>query len=101
MKKDIICPNCWRKNTDIIKNWKSRVDLIIPDFVLEIWEVLRMWAEKYKENSWQWVPVNDHYAAAMRHLLAWKKWEKLDQESWKNHLVHAATNLMFIFFNDK
>jgi len=83
------------------KEGKSRVDLIIPDFVLEIWYVLKMWAEKYKENSWQWVPLNDHYASAMRHMLEWKKWEKNDKESWRHHLIHAATNLMFIFFNEK
>jgi len=81
--------------------WKSRVDLIRPEFILEIWDVLKMWAEKYVANSWQWVPTKDHYASAMRHMLAWKQWEQFDQESWKHHLIHAATNMMFIIFNEK
>ena len=81
--------------------WKPRVDLINPDFILEIWNILEFWTEKYKENSWQWVSTNKHYAAALRHLLKWKKWEKNDEESWFTHIAHAVTNLMFIYFNDK
>ena len=80
---------------------KSAVELIVPDFILEIWQVLRAWAEKYKKNSWQWVDTELHYASAIRHLLAWKNWEKLDKESWQHHLIHCATNCMFIFYNEK
>jgi len=83
------------------KKWKSRIDLISPEFILEIWNILYYWTEKYKANSWQWIPLDDHYASAMRHLLEWKKWNKYDKESWKSHIIHAATNLMFIFYNQK
>jgi len=83
------------------KEGKSRVDLIDSDFILEIWQILKFWAKKYKENSWKWVPVKDHYAACMRHLLAFNKWEIIDNESWKEHLIHAATNIMFMFYNQK
>lgn len=81
--------------------WKSRVDLIIPDFLLEMWDILRLWAEKYRENSWQWIPIKEHYWAALRHLFKFFLWEKNDQETWKSHLVHAACNIMFMFHNSK
>jgi len=81
--------------------WKSRVDLIVWDFLLDMWQVLRRWAEKYEENTRQGVDVKLHYWAAMRHLIAFKKWEIYDKESWLAHLAHVATNIMFMHTNYK
>jgi len=93
--------NGW--NTKPLKDseWKAALQYIQPDFLLQMWEVLRMWAEKYKPMSWVWVDTELHYASAMRHLLAWKKWELVDKESWLSHLIHAACNLHFIHYNEK
>ena len=77
---------------------KSRIDLIEPEFLLGLGEVLGFGAEKYEENSWQNVEnaQNRYYAAAMRHLLAYRMGETKDEESGRSHLEHAAANLMFL-----
>lgn len=81
--------------------WKSRVDLITWEFLLGLGYVLKQGAEKYEENTRQGVDVKFHYAACLRHLIAFKKWEIYDKESWLEHLVHAATNIMFMQTNYK
>lgn len=77
---------------------KNRLDLIEPEFIEGVGKVLTFGAEKYEENSWQKVEnaENRYYAAAMRHLLAWRKGEKIDPESGLNHLDHVACNIMFL-----
>lgn len=84
---------------------KNRLDLIEPEFIEGIGEVLTFGAEKYEPNSWQNVEdgINRYYGAAMRHLLAWRRGEKIDPESGKNHLYHVACNMMFLahFEGDK
>lgn len=83
------------------KEWKSRVDLIDPETLLEIWQVLRLWAEKYRENSWQNVPIKDHIWSALRHIYKYQMWQEIDNETWMNHILHAMTNLMFVNYNSK
>lgn len=84
---------------------KVRLDLIDPDFIVSVGQVLTFGAKKYAPNNWQKVddPVNRYYAAALRHLLAWRAGEKNDEESKLNHLKHVATNIMFLlhFEEDK
>ncbi len=77
---------------------KNRLDLIEPEFIEGVGKVLTFGAEKYEENNWQKVDnaENRYYAAAMRHLLAWRKGEKIDPESGLNHLDHVACNIMFL-----
>ena len=81
---------------------KPRVDLIEPDFILGLGEVLAFGAEKYSDAGWKDIE-NKHdreYASAMRHLLKWRKGEQKDEESGKNHLLHAAYNLMVLYYDD-
>lgn len=77
---------------------KNRLDLVEPEFIEGIGNTLTFGAEKYKENSWQNIEdaENRYYAAAMRHLLAWRKGEKVDSESGLSHLEHVACNIMFL-----
>ena len=77
---------------------KNRLDLIEPEFIEGVGEVLTFGAEKYEPNNWQKVedPEDRYYAAALRHLMAWRKGEATDEESGLSHLKHAATNLMFL-----
>lgn len=77
---------------------KNRLDLIEPEFIEGIGEILTFGAAKYEPNNWQNVDdaQNRYYAAAMRHLLAWRKGEKVDPESGKSHLYHVACNMMFL-----
>ena len=77
---------------------KNRLDLVQPEFIEGVGEVLTFGAAKYEPDSWQKVEdaENRYYAAAMRHLMAYRKGEAVDEESGLSHLKHAATNLMFL-----
>ena len=77
---------------------KNRLDLIEPEFIEGVGKVLTFGADKYKPNNWQKVDdaENRYYAAAMRHLMAWRKGEKTDPESGISHLDHVACNIMFL-----
>lgn len=79
---------------------KVRMDLIDPNFVTGVGQVLTFGAKKYAPNNWQKVDNAEdrYYAAALRHLLAWRAGEKLDPESGLNHLKHVATNIMFLMY---
>jgi len=81
--------------------WKSRVDLIDATMLLELWNILRLWAEKYAENSWQGIPPNKHIAACLRHIYRYQEWEEFDPETNMSHLIHAIANLMFVNYNEK
>ena len=79
-------------------NKKSRVDLIDPEFVLGVGDVLAYGAAKYGERNFELCEEPDRFfAACMRHLLAWQNGDLEDDETGKNHLLHAATNLAILF----
>lgn len=85
-------------------NNKPRMDLIEPEFLEGIAKVLTLGASKYAPDSWKtqvYEPERRYYAAALRHLAAWKKGEKTDPESGLSHLYHAACNLMFLGYFDE
>lgn len=79
---------------------KNRLDLVEPSFIEGVGEVLTFGAQKYGPDSWQNVEdgVDRYYAAALRHLLAYRKGEKMDPESGKSHLYHVACNMMFLAY---
>lgn len=83
---------------------KPKVNLVEPNFILGIAGVLTFGAKKYEESSWKTVnrAQDRYYAAAMRHILAYRKGEQFDKETGLSHLHHAATNLMFLaYFQEK
>lgn len=95
--KDTIVPKdlfVGRKNDQ----GRNRLDLIEPQFIEDVGEVLTFGAAKYEPNNWQNVEDAEdrYYAAALRHLMAWRRGEVVDEESGLSHLKHAATNLMFL-----
>lgn len=72
---------------------------LIPPFALDAMvEILTIGAKKYAPDNWRKVPdaKRRYFAAAMRHLWAWKRGEKADKETGKSHLAHAACCIYFI-----
>lgn len=82
---------------------KLRFDLITPESIEGMAEVLTFGATKYKPNSWQNVEngIDKHYASLMRHTIEWRKGEKLDKETKLHHMKHIMTNAMFIIHHEE
>lgn len=86
---------------------KARLDLIAPEILFALGEILAFGAAKYDQRNWElgmdWGRV---FGALMRHMWAWwgGKTETnenflfgvLDMETGKSHLWHAACCLMFL-----
>ncbi len=79
-------------------NGKHRWDLLPIAPIEAIIRVLEHGAVKYGIDNWRDLKSQETriYAAALRHLTAWKKGEKIDPESGLSHLAHAACNLVFM-----
>lgn len=76
---------------------KPRMDLLPPEALREIAEVLALGAQKYDDHNWRkGFAYSRLIAAALRHLFAWVGGENKDPESGKSHLAHAACCLMFL-----
>lgn len=83
-------------------NGKNRIDLVTPDFIINIAKVMTYAIDEkgYEQNSWQKVPdpINRYYAALMRHILAWRSGEDYDKESKFHHLAHAGCCIMILLW---
>jgi hypothetical protein len=77
---------------------KTRYDLVPPLALEEFAKVLTFGAEKYAADNWRSVPgaADRYFAAAQRHIWAYKRGEKLDNESGLAHLAHAICCLVFL-----
>lgn len=76
---------------------KLRYDLIPPEFLEGVAKVLTDGAAKYAPNNWRKNTELWRYEAAMmRHFEAYRKGELIDPDSGSPHLMHAATNLLFL-----
>jgi hypothetical protein len=85
-------------------NGKLRWDLLPLDVVEMLVEIYEFGANKYAENSWR--TIENGYkrcrAALFRHLTAYDKGERVDPESGKSHLAHAAWNaLSMVYFAER
>lgn len=81
---------------------KPPIQLIDPDFMFALAEVLGFGAEKYGPNDWKNnIPDNIDertFGSIQRHLWAWKRGKKFDLESGFNHLLHAACQIMMLYW---
>ncbi len=86
-----------------IDEGKLRVELVSPEAIIGMSEVLTLALNKYDANSWQNVTNGEdvHYAALLRHLLAWRMGEINDEESGLSHMKHVLTNAMFLLHHEK
>lgn len=85
-------------------NGKLRWDLLPLDVVEKLVEIYEFGANKYEENSWR--TIENGYkrcrAALFRHLTSYDKGERVDPESGKSHLAHAAWNaLSMVYFAER
>jgi len=83
---------------------KVMLDLIEPDFVIGIGEVLTVGAQKYGIDNWKRLQKDDirrYKAAMLRHIYSYLNGEKNDSETCISHLLHAATNIMFLHHFEK
>ena len=76
---------------------KTRFDLLPPDALSQIADVLAFGADKYGEYNWargsKW---SRFYGAVLRHVFAWWGGEDKDPETGLSHLAHAACGLIFL-----
>ena len=78
---------------------KPRIDLIPPQAIIDIAEVLTYGAGKYDSHNWRDNGGFDYsrlYAAAQRHLLSFWDGQSLDKETGMSHLAHAACCIVFL-----
>ncbi len=81
---------------------KARWDLIPLHPLLFVIDVLTYGAKKYEPDNWKQVdnPQDRYYAAAMRHIAAWRCEEFFDPETNLPHLAHAVCCLLFLMWFD-
>ena len=77
---------------------KIRMDLIPLDAMKLIAEIMTFGANKYEANNWKKVEVDRYHAALLRHLEAWQRGERLDDEWNLTHLAHMACNAIFMLW---
>ena len=76
---------------------KARYDLIPEECLQTVVEVLTHGAKKYGDENWRKCDdLNRYFAAAQRHIWAWKRGGETDEETGISHLAHAICNLMFL-----
>ena len=76
---------------------KPAYDLIPPEFLDGLAEVLGHGAEKYgAHNWWPGMRWGRYFAACMRHLWAFWRGEDIDPETGFSHLLHAAACVAFL-----
>lgn len=76
---------------------KIRLDLVPPELLFAVGDILTFGASKYSERNWEkgmkWGRV---YGALMRHMWKWWKGENTDEETGKSHLWHAGCCIAFL-----
>ena len=73
---------------------KTDFTLLPPNAIKLVAELLTKGLEKYPDEKWRRLSVNDHLAAALRHINAYLRGEAFDDDS-PSHLINAATRLLF------
>ena len=76
---------------------KPRMDLLDPDFLEHVAQVLTFGAQKYDEHNWRnGINTSRLIAAAYRHLGAINRGEDRDPESGLSHVAHLGCCVMFL-----
>lgn len=67
-----------------------RVDLLPPEVILQVSQVLSEGAEKYGEWNWESIGIRDHLNHALTHIFRFLTGDKSEP-----HLTHAICRLLF------
>jgi len=87
---------------------KLRMDLVPEEWLIGLAEVCQYGADKYSDWAWAKNPVERHrlFAAAKRHIAAFRMGEQFDAEAKElanvelDHRVMAAWNLLADYYYD-
>jgi len=78
---------------------KLRLDLVPPQTVAAIADILGFGAKKYAAHNWmKGISWSQIAAGVKRHLSSFELGEELDPESGKPHLAHALCGLTFLHY---
>ena len=81
---------------------KLRYDLMPPECLRAIVATLTQGAAEYGDDNWKLNADSARfYAAAMRHMEAWRAGDVINPDSGIQHLAHAAANLVFLIYMHK
>jgi Domain of unknown function (DUF5664) len=84
-------------NKESLKTPKLGLNLIVPQFVEGLAQVLDFGKVKYGAHNWmKGLPFSEVIAATKRHILAIEVGEEKDPETDEPHELHAACELMFL-----
>ncbi len=76
---------------------KDPYELIPFKALHEVVKVLGFGKNKHGVDNWKGVKdTNQFIGAALRHICAWKRGEKVDSETGIDHLAHAVCDLLFL-----
>lgn len=84
-------------------NEKLWYNLIDPEFEEDVAKVATFGLKKYGELNWMKVDNGSkrYYNALRRHLKAWEKGNKIDEETGFPHLFHVGWNVMALSWFEK
>ena len=89
------------KRRDLMENKKVNWGLVDLTLIETLAITLTEGLGKHKEDNWKNVPLKDHKAAFMRHLLDVEKGVDVDKDSGKPPIWHAFTRLYFMVYFDR
>lgn len=76
---------------------KPRMDLIPPEALFALADVLTHGADRYGDRNWErGMDRGRIVAALLRHLTAWMAGEDNDRDSGMPHSAHVLTNAAFL-----
>ena len=76
---------------------KVRMELIPPEMMEAVGDILTVGAKKYADRNWEHgMKWSRPFGALMRHMWAWWRGEDKDSETGRSHLWHAACCIAFL-----
>lgn len=81
---------------------KPEVSQVDPKFIMALADLMTASSKKYgKHNYALGQQYSTPFDSCMRHLMKFMQGENIDEESGKDHLIHAAANIMIMYTSTK